>query len=198
MRTTTLCLALALMAASSVVTRAAADEKKQYDKPGDMKIDPKKTYTATIDTSEGKIVVQLMPDKAPQTVNSFVFLAKEKFYDGLTFHRVIKDFMIQGGDPAGNGTGGPGYQLKAEFNDVKHEPGVLSMARARNPDSAGSQFFIMHGTNAGLDGQYTAFGKVTEGQAVVDKIANVQTGANDRPVKDVTIKSITIDEKDAK
>jgi peptidyl-prolyl cis-trans isomerase B (cyclophilin B) len=190
---------VALLALAFVVaTPCRAEEKKKYEKPGDMKIDPKKTYTATIDTSEGKIVVQLMPDKAPQTVNSFVFLAREKFYDGLTFHRVIKDFMIQGGDPSGNGTGGPGYQLKAEFNDVKHEPGVLSMARSRNPDSAGSQFFIMHGTNAGLDGQYTAFGKVTEGQAVVDKIANTQTGANDRPVKEMTIKSVTIDEKDAK
>src|SRR5690349_20584665 len=105
-----------------------------------MKIDPKKTYTATIDTSEGKIVAQLFPDKAPQTVNSFVFLAKEGFYDGLTFHRVIKNFMIQGGDPTGTGRGGPGYKLKAEFNDTKHVPGVLSMARTQDPDSAGSQF----------------------------------------------------------
>jgi peptidyl-prolyl cis-trans isomerase B (cyclophilin B) len=187
------CLLLAFASAAF-----AADEKKKYDKPGDMKIDPKKTYTATIDTSEGKIVVQLMPDKAPQHVNSFVFLAKEKFYDGVIFHRVIKGFMIQGGDPTGTGSGGPGYKLKSEFNDVKHEPGILSMARTRDPNSAGSQFFIMHGTNAGLDGQYTAFGKVTEGMDVVNKIATTDTDANDRPTKPITIKTITIDEKEAK
>src|SRR5437764_9498391 len=97
----------------------AAEEKKKYDKPADMKIDPKKTYTATIDTSEGKIVDQLFPDKAPQPVNSFVFLSKEHFYDGVPFHRIIKGFMIQGGDPTGTGMGGPGYNLKAEFNDTK-------------------------------------------------------------------------------
>jgi peptidyl-prolyl cis-trans isomerase B (cyclophilin B) len=195
MRTiTTLCLALALTAASAAVARAA-DEKKQYDKPGDMKIDPKKTYTATIDTSEGKIVAKLFPDKAPQTVNSFVFLAKEHFYDGTTFHRVIKGFMIQGGDPTGTGTGGPGYHLKAEFNDTKHEPGILSMARAADPDSAGCQFFIMHGSAPHLDGKYTAFGKVTQGMDVVDKIANTPTGAADRPEKPIVIKSITIEEK---
>jgi peptidyl-prolyl cis-trans isomerase B (cyclophilin B) len=195
MRTMTpLCLALALMAASAFVTRAA-DEKKQYDKPGDMKIDPKKTYTATIDTSEGKIVAKLFPDKAPQTVNSFVFLAREHFYDGTTFHRVIKGFMIQGGDPTGTGTGGPGYHLKAEFNDTKHEPGILSMARAADPDSAGCQFFIMHGSAPHLDGKYTAFGKVTQGMDVVDKIANTPTGAADRPEKPIVIKSITIEEK---
>src|SRR2546423_12917001 len=105
----------------------AADEKKQYDKPGDMKIDPKKTYTATIDTSEGKIVAQLFPDKAPQTVNSFVFLAKEHFYDGVPFHRIIKGFMIQGGDPTGTGTGGPGYNLNDEVNATKHGQGNHSM-----------------------------------------------------------------------
>jgi peptidyl-prolyl cis-trans isomerase B (cyclophilin B) len=173
----------------------AAEEKKKYDKPADMKIDPKKTYTATIDTSEGKIVVQLFPDKAPQTVNSFVFLAKEGFYNGLIFHRVIKDFMIQGGDPTGTGMSGPGYNVKAEFNDTKHVRGVLSMARAQDPDSAGSQFFIMHGTNAGLDNKYTAFGKVTEGLEVVDKIATTETDGRDRPVKPMTIKTVTIDEK---
>ena len=190
MRYLTLCLAL--LFASSI---CLAQEKKKYDKPGDMKIDPKKTYLATIDTSEGKMVAKLFPDKAPQTVNSFVFLAKEGFYDGLTFHRVIKNFMIQGGDPAGNGTGGPGYKLKAEFNDTKHVPGVLSMARTNDPDSAGSQFFIMHGTAPNLDNKYTAFGKVTEGMDVVDKIANTETGDNDRPVKPVTINSIKIEEK---
>lgn len=173
----------------------AADEKKQYDKPADMKIDPKKTYTATIDTSEGKIVAQLFPDKAPQTVNSFVFLAKEHFYDGVPFHRIIKGFMIQGGDPTGTGMGGPGYKLKAEFNDTKHVKGILSMARAQDPDSAGSQFFIMHGTSPHLDNQYTAFGKVTEGLDVVDKIASTDTDGRDRPMKPITIKTVTIEEK---
>jgi peptidyl-prolyl cis-trans isomerase B (cyclophilin B) len=197
MRTfTTLSLALALMAATVVSASAQEQqEKKKYEKPGDMKIDPKKTYTATIDTSEGKIVAKLFPDKAPETVNSFVFLAKEHFYDGTPFHRVIKGFMIQGGDPTGTGTGGPGYHLKAEFNDTKHERGVLSMARASDPNSAGSQFFIMHGNAPHLDGKYTAFGKVTEGMDVVDKIANTPTGAADRPEKPIVIKSVTIEEK---
>ena len=190
MRYLTLCLAL-LFASSACL----AQEKKKYDKPGDMKIDPKKTYLATIDTSEGKMVAKLFPDKAPQTVNSFVFLAKEKFFDGLTFHRVIKGFMLQGGDPEGTGRGGPGYHLKAEFNDTKHEKGILSMARTPDPDSAGSQFFVMHGTAPHLDNQYTVFGKVIEGLDVIDKIANVETGAADRPVKPVTIKSVTIEEK---
>jgi peptidyl-prolyl cis-trans isomerase B (cyclophilin B) len=173
----------------------AAEEKKKYDKPGDMKIDPKKTYTATIDTSEGKIVAQLFPDKAPQTVNSFVFLAKEHFYDGVPFHRIIKGFMIQGGDPTGTGMGGPGYNLKAEFNDTKHVKGILSMARAQDPDSAGSQFFIMHGTSPHLDNQYTAFGKVTEGMDVVEKIATTDVDGRDRPLKPITIKTVTIEEK---
>ena len=195
MRTITTCfLALTVMAVT-VCSARAQEEKKKYDKPGDMKIDPKKTYTATIDTSEGKIVAKLFPDKAPETVNSFVFLAKEHFYDGTPFHRVIKGFMIQGGDPTGTGTGGPGYHLKAEFNDTKHERGVLSMARAADPDSAGSQFFIMHGDAPHLDNKYTAFGKVIEGMDVVDKIADTPTGAADRPEKPIVIKSITIEEK---
>ena len=189
MRYLTLCLAL------FVAYSAVAQEKKKYDKPGDMKIDPKKTYLATIDTSEGKMVAKLYPDKAPQTVNAFVFLAKEKFYDGLTFHRVIKGFMLQGGDPEGTGRGGPGYHLKAEFNDTKHEKGILSMARTPDPDSAGSQFFVMHAPAPHLDNQYTVFGKVIEGLDVIDKIANVETGAADKPVKPVIIKSITIEEK---
>ena len=193
--TTALCLALATALLASSAAFAQQGEKKQYDKPGDMKIDPKKTYTATIDTTEGKVVAQLFPDKAPQTVNSFVFLAKEKFYDGVPFHRVIKDFMIQGGDPTGTGTGSPGYRLKAEFNDTKHDKGILSMARAQDPDSAGSQFFIMHGRSPHLDGKYTAFGKVTEGLDVVDKIATTETGAGDRPVKPISIKTVTIEEK---
>ncbi|MDB5323765.1 MAG: peptidyl-prolyl cis-trans isomerase cyclophilin-type [Phycisphaerales bacterium] len=189
---------IALLALTVVLTASfclAAEEKKQYDKPADMKIDPKKTYTATIDTSEGKIVAQLFPDKAPQTVNSFVFLAKEHYYDGVPFHRIIKGFMIQGGDPTGTGMGGPGYKLKAEFNDTKHVKGILSMARAQDPDSAGSQFFIMHGTSPHLDNQYTAFGKVTEGLDVVEKIAATEVDGRDKPVKLITIKTVTIDEK---
>ena len=172
---------------------------KTYSALPEMKIDPKKTYLATIDTSEGKMVAKLFPDKAPQTVNSFVFLAKEKFFDGLTFHRVIKGFMLQGGDPEGTGRGGPGYHLKAEFNDTKHEKGILSMARTNDPDSAGSQFFVMHARAPHLDGKYTAFGKVTKGLEVIDKIVNApRDESNDRPnepVKPVTIKSITIEEK---
>jgi len=187
--TTTLLLTFAL--ASSVF----AQEKKKYDKPGDMKIDPKKTYLATIDTSEGKMVAKLYPDKAPQTVNSFVFLAKEKFFDGLTFHRVIKGFMLQGGDPEGTGRGGPGYHLKAEFNDTKHEKGILSMARTNDPDSAGSQFFVMHARTPHLDGKYTAFGKVTKGLEVIDKIVNAPKNDEDRPNEPVHIKKITIEEK---
>jgi peptidyl-prolyl cis-trans isomerase B (cyclophilin B) len=192
-------LSIALMVALVCASVAfAADEKKKYDKPGDMKIDANHKYIATIDTSEGKIVAELNPKVAPQTVNSFVFLAKEHFYDGTIFHRVIKGFMIQGGDPTGTGTGGPGYHLKAEFNDTRHERGVLSMARAADPDSAGSQFFIMHGNAPHLDNKYTAFGKVTEGMDVVDKIAGAETGAADRPAKPVSIKSVTIEEKEAK
>lgn len=193
MRTTLFALTLALTASCVV-----AAEKKQYDKPGDMKIDPKKTYIVTIDTSEGKMVGELYPKLAPATVNSFVFLAKEKFFDGLTFHRVIKGFMLQGGDPAGNGTGGPGYALKAEFNDTKHEKGILSMARTADPDSAGSQFFIMHAAAPHLDGKYTVFGKITQGLDVIDKIANVQIDERDKPTTPVIIKSITVEEKEAK
>ena len=170
---------------------------KTYDAAPAMSIDPAKKYTAQIDTSRGKITVDLFPKDAPKTVNNFVFLAREGFYNGLKFHRVIPDFMIQGGDPTGTGMGGPGYKLKAEFNDVKHTPGVLSMARSSDPDSAGSQFFIMHGTAEHLDGQYTAFGKVTSGMDVVNKIVNapVNNRRDNRPTNPVTIKSITIEEK---
>src|SRR3954453_1672261 len=162
MRTiTTCCLALAVMAAT-VCSARAQEEKKQYEKPGDMKIDPKKTYTATIDTSEGKIVAQLFPDKAPQTVNSFVFLAKEHFYDGVPFHRIIKGFMIQGGDPTGTGMGGPGYRFADEKVQRRYERGIVAMANA-GPNTNGSQFFICHGRNSeGLPPSYTIFGKVTD------------------------------------
>lgn len=165
---------------------------KQYAAPADQKIDANKKYTATIETDAGTMTAELYPKIAPQTVNAFVFLAKEGFYEGVIFHRVIPGFMIQGGDPTGTGTGGPGYKLKAEFNDLKHDRGVLSMARTNDPNSAGSQFFVMHARSPHLDRQYSGFGKVISGDDVIDKIANAPKGANDRPTKPVQIKKITI------
>ena len=147
----------------------------------------------------GTIKVELMPETAPNTVKNFIYLVNKGFYNGLTFHRIISGFMIQGGDPKGNGTGGPGYMIKGEFdangiaNPLKHERGVISMARAMNPNSAGSQFFIMHKTSPFLDRQYAAFGKVTEGIEVVDKIAATPTYRNDAPVEPVVIESATCD-----
>ena len=141
---------------------------------------------------------ELYPDKAPNTVNNFLSLVRSHFYDGLTFHRVISGFMIQGGDPAGNGMGGPGYTIRGEFrsngftqNDLKHGRGVLSMARTMLPDSAGSQFFIMHEDASHLDGQYAAFGKVIEGMDVIDEIASVQTDMRDKPLEPQVIRSVT-------
>ena len=145
-----------------------------------------------------KIKIELYPEIAPITCANFEKLVKEGFYDGLIFHRVISGFMIQGGDPLGEGYGGPGYSIKGEFasngfnNTLKHERGVISWARSNNPDSAGSQFFIMHAAAPHLDGSYAAFGRVIEGIEVVDEIASVKTGANDRPVTPVVIQSITI------
>lgn len=142
---------------------------------------------------------ELYPEIAPNTVNNFISLVKKGFYDGLIFHRVIKGFMIQGGDPQGTGMGGPGYSIKGEFtnngftNDLKHTPGVLSMARAMDPDSAGSQFFIMHETSPHLDGSYAAFGKVVNGLDVINTIADVRTDWNDRPMEDQIIKTVTVD-----
>lgn len=149
----------------------------------------------------GKITIELMPEYAPLTVENFEKLVKEGFYNGLIFHRVIRGFMIQGGCPNGNGMGGPGYHIKGEFayngwkNDLKHERGVISMARAWDPDSAGSQFFIMHQDAPHLDGQYAAFGKVTEGMDVVDAIADEYTDENDKPMSPQKIKTITIEEE---
>ena len=146
----------------------------------------------------GKIKIELDADAAPITVENFKELVEEGFYDGLIFHRVISGFMIQGGCPEGTGMGGPGYSIKGEFssngikNDLKHTEGVLSMARAYNPDSAGSQFFIMHKAAPHLDGQYAAFGKLTSGLEVVDKIANVARDYHDRPYEDQKIKTIEI------
>ncbi|HMR67724.1 MAG TPA: peptidylprolyl isomerase [Anaerolineae bacterium] len=144
---------------------------QQWNKPPEMEIDPKKNYTATISTDRGEINIELYPQYAPKTVNNFVFLARAGFYDGVTFHRVISDFMIQGGDPTGSGRGGPGYRFEDEFkgNPLKHETGVLSMANA-GPGTNGSQFFITHSPQPHLDGRHTVFGKVTSGQDVVDAI----------------------------
>ena len=147
----------------------------------------------------GKMVAELYPEVAPNTVANFISLIQKGFYDGLTFHRVIPGFMIQGGCPQGTGTGGPGYCIKGEFffngfkNDLKHKRGILSMARSQSPNSAGSQFFIMHQDAKHLDGQYAAFGKVTSGMDVVDAIAGVQTDRNDRPLTEQKIVSITVD-----
>jgi len=168
---------------------------KTYSAPPPMTIDPEKQYSATINTSHGDITLELWPKEAPQHVNSFAFLAREGFHDGGVFHRVIKGFMIQGGDPTGTGGGGPGYRLKSEFNAQKHNRGVLSMARTNDPNSAGSQFFIMHADGHFLNGQYTAFGKVTSGMEIVDKIATTPTDSNDRPRTPVKINKITVTEK---
>ena len=155
----------------------------------------------TIEMENGKIMkAELYPDKAPNTVNNFISLISDGFYDGLIFHRVISGFMIQGGDPKGVGTGGPGYNIKGEFalngfktNDLKHERGVLSMARAMAPDSAGSQFFIMHANSSHRDGQYAAFGKLIEGFDVLDEIAGVKTDWNDKPKTPQVMKKLTVD-----
>lgn len=145
------------------------------------------------------IKAELFPEIAPNTVNNFISLIRKGFYDGLIFHRVIPGFMIQGGCPDGTGMGGPGYRIKGEFlqngfpNELKHTEGVLSMARAAHPDSAGSQFFIMHKNSPHLDGAYAAFGKVTEGMDVVDKIAQTETDYTDRPLQEQRIRSITVE-----
>ena len=148
----------------------------------------------------GEIKLELYPEKAPNTVNNFISLVKNGFYDGIIFHRVIAGFMIQGGDPKGVGTGGPGYSIKGEFalngfkqNDLKHSRGVISMARAMNPNSAGSQFFIMHRNASHLDGQYAAFGKVIEGMEVVDEIASVKCDWQDKPLEAQTMEKVTVE-----
>ena len=155
----------------------------------------------TIEMEDGGVIrLELYPDIAPITVDNFVSLVKKGFYDGLIFHRVISGFMIQGGDPKGTGMGGPGYTIKGEFkangvvNNIRHERGVISMARSMMPDSAGSQFFIMHADAPHLDGQYAAFGRVIEGIEEVDKIAAARTSRGDRPVNDQRMKKVTVTE----
>ena len=154
----------------------------------------------TIEMEDGGIIkAELYPEIAPNTVNNFISLIQKGYYDGVIFHRVIPGFMIQGGDPDGTGMGGPGYSIKGEFtmngfeNNLKHTPGVLSMARTMIPDSAGSQFFIMHQTSPHLDGQYAAFGKVTEGMDVVNRIAETPTDFRDRPRVDQKMKKVTVE-----
>lgn len=160
---------------------------------------PNQGVTARIETTAGTMVVEFLPDKAPGHVDNFVKLAEKGFYDGTKFHRVIKGFMIQGGCPQGTGTGGPGYQIKAEFNDTPHVKGVLSMARSQDPNSAGSQFFVCHGDARFLDRQYTAFGRLVndnDSVATLDKIATAPVtsarGENSTPVSPVKITKVTV------
>lgn len=157
----------------------------------------------TITMEDGSVIrAELYPDIAPNTVRNFISLVKKGFYDGTIFHRVIPGFMIQGGDPTGTGRGGPGYAIRGEFssngfdNPLRHEEGVLSMARTMIPDSAGSQFFIMHKDAPHLDGQYAAFGKVTEGMDVVDRIARAERDYSDMPLEDQVMKTVTVDTAD--
>ncbi|MGL5348905.1 MAG: peptidylprolyl isomerase [Peptostreptococcaceae bacterium] len=168
----------------------------------EVRTPPKELPIATIVFKDyGTVEAELYPHIAPNTVNNFIDLANSGFYDGLIFHRVIKDFMIQGGDPEGTGMGGPGYTIAGEFtknnfkNDLAHTEGVLSMARSQAKDSAGSQFFIVTKEASHLDGDYASFGKVIKGMDIVHEIENVETGAQDKPVKDVVIESINVDTK---
>jgi cyclophilin family peptidyl-prolyl cis-trans isomerase len=167
---------------------------KQYDSAPDLAIDLSKSYSATLDTNHGEIVIEFDPERAPQTVNNFVFLANEGFYDGVIFHRVIENFMIQGGDPTGTGGGGPGYRFRDEIEGPgAYTRGTVAMANA-GPNTNGSQFFIVH-KDAGLPHSYTIFGKVTEGMDAVDSIASSDTDNSDRPHHDVVINKVTIAEE---
>src|SRR2546425_349667 len=187
---------LSILAAALLGSALLAAEEKKEEKTSVST----SNEVAVIKTSEGEMVAKFWPDVAPKTVENFKKLARQGFYDGTAFHRVIKGFMIQGGDPltkdeskqASWGTGDPGYKIQAEFNKKSHERGVLSMARSQDPNSAGSQFFICHGAPKFLDGQYTAFGKLIKGDDVLEKIATTKTGANDRPEKRMNVESIKI------
>ena len=195
MKLTLLCCVLGL---AFVAAPARSEDKKEEKKETAAMSEPKEV--AVIKTSEGEMVAEFWPDVAPKTVENFKKLAKSGFYDGTAFHRVIKGFMIQGGDPltkdeskkARWGTGDPGYKIDAEFNKKSHERGVLSMARSQDPNSAGSQFFICHGAPKSLDGQYTAFGKLIKGDDVLEKIATTKTLPGDRPEKRMNVESIKI------
>lgn len=181
---------------SSKENEQKADQKTDY--PHDVKENPIVTITMENDET---IKAELYPEKAPTTVANFISLIQDGFYDGLIFHRVIPEFMIQGGDPEGNGTGGPGYSINGEFNsngfdnNLKHERGTLSMARSQDPDSAGSQFFIMVSESPHLDGDYAAFGKVTAGMKTVDKIVNTERNEADKPLNEQKMKKVEVDTK---
>ena len=197
---------LPALAAASALLFAGCGERPASSNPSDKNtMSTQDTEVAVISTSEGDITIAFRSDKAPKTVENFKKLAKEGFYDGTCFHRIIKGFMIQGGDPLTKdlasemrwGTGGPGYQIKAEFNDLHHARGVISMARSQHPDSAGSQFFICDGDAGFLDRQYTAFGQLIKGDDVLTKIASTPCAASfggekSRPTKRVEVKSVTI------
>jgi peptidyl-prolyl cis-trans isomerase B (cyclophilin B) len=187
---------LPMLPLAVLVLNAGGAPKPKYDAPPEMKIDPAKKYVATLDTSMGKIVIVLFAKDAPRTVNNFVFLAREGFYNQTIFHRVIPDFMVQGGDPEGTGRGGPGYRFEDEVgpDKPKHQRGSLSMANA-GPNTNGSQFFITHKATPWLDGKHTVFGQVIEGQDVVDKMATVEFAAQNRPKQDIVLKSVTIVEE---
>src|SRR5947209_7509208 len=189
-----------LLAVALAIASVNAEEKKPMNSANEV---------AVIKTSEGEMIAEFWPDVAPNTVENFKKLAREGFYDGTAFHRIVKGFMIQGGDPntkdlakeSSYGTGGPGYKIKAEFNEKLHEKGVLSMARSGDPDSAGSQFFVMLGRSPHLDRQYTAFGKLIKGMDVLEKIGDTPVtrgpgGENSKPTKRVTVESIKIVPRD--
>jgi peptidyl-prolyl cis-trans isomerase B (cyclophilin B) len=172
----------------------------QWKQSPEMTIDPAKQYTATIQTTEGTLTAQLLPGEAPKTVNNFVFLAREGYYDGVPFHRVIKNFMVQTGDPTGTGSGGPGYRFADEPIRSDYEPGTLAMANA-GPNTNGSQFFIVHGSGGRkLDKKYTIFGRLTAGMEVLEKIANTpvrasRSGESSQPVETPRIESVSIEEQ---
>jgi peptidyl-prolyl cis-trans isomerase B (cyclophilin B) len=185
---------------NAIIITSFCYKDKENEKTRGDKMSNSNNPIVTMTMENGDVMkFELYPEIAPNTVNNFISLIKKGFYDGLIFHRIIEGFMIQGGCPQGTGMGGPGYSIKGEFsdngfkNDLKHEPGVLSMARSMMPNSAGSQFFIMHKTSPHLDGSYAAFGKITEGGDIVDKLACVPTGYGDRPLEDQKIKSVTVD-----
>lgn len=195
--------------ALTLIISGCGDKNKQESTNGSASAgpnvpDPNASHPiVTVEMDNGKTFkAELYPEVAPNTVNNFISLIKKGFYDGTIFHRVIPGFMIQGGDPQGNGTGGPGYGIAGEFaqngfaNDLLHTRGVLSMARAQDPNSAGSQFFVMVADAASLDKSYAAFGKVIEGMETVDEIVNVKTGANDRPKTPPVMKKVTVDTLD--
>lgn len=199
-----------LICAIAILAAGCSKANKNIEKQGEKKVESKQINTekkpgdknplVTIEMDNGnKIKIELYPEIAPNTVRNFISLVNKGFYDGVIFHRVIPEFMIQGGDPEGVGTGGSGYAIKGEFssngykNDLKHERGIISMARSSRPDSAGSQFFIMVKEAPHLDGEYAAFGKVIEGMEEVDRIVSVERDGKDKPIKEEKMKKVTVD-----